>query len=219
MTEVQESSPLVEQRKESPHEEKESSTDLETVLSEIESLDKRQIAQKIVEERIKNLEAERKAGIDDLTGLWRKKAFFQRANEYLSHAKRAGEPFAIAFIDFDYFNKINNEYGHVVGDAVLASSAEALKKSTRPFDILCRWGGDEFVALLVDFNPDKITDFKDRLTENLKTSIISDIPNIDPTKVALSMGIAEWRGQEDINDIVKEADTSMYSYKKARNKP
>ena len=95
-------------------------------------------------------EKTRTAEIDDRTGLLRVEAFQNEAAKVLARAAHAGESTALLVIDLDFFKKVNDTYGHIAGDEVLAATGGLLRKLSRPADLVCRWGGEEMVLLLPD---------------------------------------------------------------------
>jgi len=106
-----------------------------------------------LEQHIRHLEVELKsyeslAFIDPLTGLYNRRMFLELAEKNLNEAKRYKEPLSLIMLDIDHFKRINDTYGHEVGDITLKSLAEILRKNLRASDIVARWGGEEFVIIL-----------------------------------------------------------------------
>ncbi|MEU3625653.1 hypothetical protein BS329_38775 [Amycolatopsis coloradensis] len=92
----------------------------------------------------------RSSSIDSRTGLLRPEAFTEQAAKILARAARSGSPTSVMVIDLDHFKLVNDTWGHLVGDHVLADVAGELRRSARAGDVLCRWGGEEMVILLPD---------------------------------------------------------------------
>jgi diguanylate cyclase (GGDEF)-like protein len=163
---------------------------------------------------------------DPLTGL-RTKAFFEEESAvYLSaifniHNNKRQEWFgfknlSILFFDIDYFKKINDTYGHAMGDVVLREVAQAISKSMREGDTVARWGGEEIVAMLLGANEtdakNKAEDIREKI-ENLKFDSHPDL------KVTISIGVATATGAMMPEELVKHADKALYKAKESgRNK-
>lgn len=124
--------------------------------------------------------------------------------------------FSILFFDIDYFKKINDTYGHDVGDMVLVSVSKAIQHEVREGDIVARWGGEEMVASLLgaDETDAKIKAEKIRnVVENLNFELTPDL------KVTISIGVASYEHGIDLSEIIKRADKALYKAKEAgRNK-
>ena len=88
------------------------------------------------------------ASLDALTGLNNRRAFFDQVTLLFAYCKRSQEPISALMIDIDHFKKINDSYGHAAGDVALRNLARLLKTNLRDSDLSCRFGGEEFVALL-----------------------------------------------------------------------
>jgi len=149
---------------------------------------------------------------DALTGLPNRVLFEQRLEHGLIQAKRHGWELAIFFVDIDKFKSINDSYGHDLGDKVLLMVANRLQSSIREDDLVCRWGGDEFMCLLLDVKQEaNVT----RLAEKM-VNRISEPCEINGTVLSIrpSMGIAIYPADGETADILfKNADTAMYKAK------
>lgn len=116
--------------------------------------------------------------------------------------------------DVDYFKRINDNYGHDVGDRVLQLIAEITRKEMRSSDVLARFGGEEFIALLED------TQLQDCLmiAERIRCSIQKQVMHINPDQkiqFTISIGIAELESpQQELEDLIKHADIALYEAKK-----
>ncbi len=160
----------------------------------------------------KTEEAQQMALQDALTGLPNRVSFEQSLNEGLNQAKRHGWGLAVLFIDIDKFKSINDSYGHDVGDQVLLMVANRLRSFLRDQDIVSRWGGDEFVGLLLEVKQEAdIT----RLAGKMVSYIAEAYEfNGHIFSIVVSIGIAIYPTDGDISDILfKNADTAMYKAK------
>ena len=149
---------------------------------------------------------------DALTGLPNRVLFEQRLEHGLIQAKRHGWELAVLFIDIDNFKSINDSYGHDLGDKVLLMVANRLRSSVREEDTVCRWGGDEFVCLLLDVKQEAHVT---RLAEKMVNRIAEACEfNGTVLYVRPSMGIAIYPADGETADILfKNADTAMYKAK------
>jgi diguanylate cyclase (GGDEF)-like protein len=154
------------------------------------------------------------ASIDSLTGLYNRRSFFRFLEKENARAKRLGESFALIMIDIDHFKQINDSMGHSVGDKVLLKVAELLKETTRVSDIVCRFGGDEFLLLLSN------SDLKD--AEALKNRIQSELDayntNASGPDISVSFGLHTSTG-DDIESAIDFVDKKMYQDKQAKSEP
>lgn len=149
---------------------------------------------------------------DKLTGVANRTLFYKIAEKFLYSAKRQNSLLGLMFIDVDKFKRINDTYGHKVGDKVIIKVAQVLKKATRKNDIVARYGGDEFLILLNDI--ESIDDYKivvSRIINSKNKSIIFDGKEIS---ISLSIGISFYPNSGDsIDELIVEADKSMYMAK------
>jgi diguanylate cyclase (GGDEF)-like protein len=149
---------------------------------------------------------------DSLTGLPNRVLFEQRLEHGLIQAKRRDWKLAVLFIDIDKFKSINDSYGHDLGDKVLLMLANRLQSSVREEDMVCRWGGDEFMCLLLDVKQEAYTT---RLAEKM-VNRITEAFEINGTILSIkpSIGIAIYPADGETADILfKNADTAMYKAK------
>jgi diguanylate cyclase (GGDEF)-like protein/PAS domain S-box-containing protein len=153
------------------------------------------------------------AHYDALTGVENRFALRKRLDDQLAHARRAREPLAVLFIDLDYFKKINDSFGHHVGDQLLMSASMRMKDLLRNVDALGRIGGDEFVIVLGGpLTPDSVTSVAVRVVESL-----SEPYHIGGATVhsGASVGVALFPDDGDDGAILlQQADTAMYAAKR-----
>lgn len=157
---------------------------------------------------------------DALTGLSNRRDFESKSKLLWSNAVRQGEHVAVLAFDIDKFKSYNDNYGHHVGDAVLKETASVLKSCfKRETDVVCRWGGEEFVALLYGVDEDAAYS----LAEYARASVESNEFEVDDIclKVTTSVGVySKVPSKEDsVYDFVKRADEALYEAKQTgRNK-
>jgi diguanylate cyclase len=162
--------------------------------------------------QVKTEEAQQIALQDALTGLPNRVSFEQSLDHGLLQAKRHGWGLAVLFIDIDKFKSINDSYGHDLGDQVLLMVANRLKSFVRDEDIVSRWGGDEFVCLLLEVKQEADVTY---LAEKIINRIAEAYEfNGTVLSIIASIGIAIYPADGDTSDILfKNADTAMYKAK------
>jgi two-component system, cell cycle response regulator len=149
---------------------------------------------------------------DALTSLPNRVLFLDRANYVLAHSEREQSATAVFFLDLNGFKSINDRLGHKAGDAVLRAVAGRLLAWVRPGDVVSRFGGDEFVALVRDVEGD---DVAIRIAERLADAVREPILLEDETvSVAASIGIALTQGREKSDALIERADQAMYTAKR-----
>jgi two-component system, cell cycle response regulator len=157
----------------------------------------------------------RMAIADDLTGLYNRRGFFQRAPESLSRARRDRKRALLALMDMDALKQINDTYGHLEGDRAIVTVAAILKQTFREDDIIARIGGDEFAVLALVKRNTAAQGILRRLERNLATS--------KPTTgyaLSVSLGLAtiEAGDAADFDGLLKRADHGLYAHKRRRGR-
>ncbi|MBN2123172.1 MAG: diguanylate cyclase, partial [Deltaproteobacteria bacterium] len=155
------------------------------------------------------------ASTDGLTGLLNRRAFMERMEGELHRAGREGKGLSVILADIDYFKKINDSHGHQAGDTVLQRFAEQLRKSSRPYDLVGRYGGEEFVICLPGTGLSQAASVGERLrkgVEEMKTespSVAVAIP------ITASFGVASLvqESGEDMDSLIHRADEALYRAK------
>ena len=153
------------------------------------------------------------AQVDELTGLLNRRYIMKTLNEEMARAQRFGGACSVAIIDLDFFKRINDQYGHPVGDEVLRTFAITLFANLRAVDKLGRYGGEEFLMILPDTAKDQALRTLDRLrsiASEVDWAAISTVMN-----VTMSAGISEVRKEDSAADILARADAALYNAKDA----
>lgn len=156
--------------------------------------------------------AARDAFHDALTGVFTYRVLGERLKEELSRASRTGSSLAVLFVDLDKFKPVNDNFGHAAGNDVLRGVAKILQDATRSTDIVCRYGGDEFVVILV--NPDR--EGADRVAEQIREGVLAMKISTEngETGVTVSVGVAYHSGitQASVTgeELMAEADAALY---------
>jgi diguanylate cyclase (GGDEF)-like protein/PAS domain S-box-containing protein len=150
---------------------------------------------------------------DPLTGLANRSLFLDRVGHALDRRKRTAATVAALFVDLDEFKTVNDSLGHAAGDELLVAVGERLREATRPVDTAARLGGDEFAVLLEDLvSEDDVA----AVAERILSAIARPIRLRDArVSVRASIGIAVASGDETAEDLVRSADTAMYTAKDA----
>jgi diguanylate cyclase (GGDEF)-like protein/PAS domain S-box-containing protein len=176
-------------------------------------------AQRAAEEARERLLAElaSRATTDALTGLRNRRAGAEALNAEIERARRYSRPLAVVLFDIDYFKKINDDFGHEAGDNVLRAFARVLESSARSTDIVSRWGGEEFLAILQEADLEAARTFAERVRAGLAganplAEILEDRPAaVRP--VTVSAGITVLQPDDDADAIVRRADGALYRAK------
>jgi diguanylate cyclase (GGDEF)-like protein len=154
----------------------------------------------------------RDATHDALTDLYSYRALVERVREEMGQANRAGSSIAMLFVDLDDFKEINDRYGHPTGNEILKGVASVLQQSMRSTDIAGRFGGDEFVVLLVDSDENGAV----RVAEQIREGVAGTFVEIPGGKVGTTVSIgvafhdAATRALTSSDELFAEADASLY---------
>ena len=163
-------------------------------------------------------EVQRLAITDPLTGLYNRRHYYALTLKEFERNKRYNVPFSILMLDIDHFKKVNDTYGHLVGDLVLKELADMICNNLRGIDIPCRYGGEEFVVTLPETNLKSALQLAERLRKLVKNTQIET--ENGPVSMTISIGVAEFGGGcQDIETLLGCADTALYQAKAlGRNK-
>ncbi|PHS76722.1 MAG: diguanylate cyclase response regulator [Rhodospirillaceae bacterium] len=148
---------------------------------------------------------------DALTNLFNRKSFNDLLLREVAMFKRDGQDLSMVMIDIDHFKNVNDSYGHDGGDKVLIDLAKVLRTVSRPRDLPCRWGGEEFAWLLPETNLEQATIAAERLRQAIQDH---DFQGVSPQTV--SLGVSMFRsGENDGEALCKRADKALYAAKQA----
>ncbi len=159
---------------------------------------------------------ERLAHTDLLTGLPNRRYAGQRLKQELTEARRYGRPLSVMILDLDHFKSINDSLGHAAGDEVLRHAAQVMSKALRACDVLARWGGEEFLAIL----PNTDLAAACALAERLRQTLVKHQPQglALKGKVTVSIGVSAYPPARDLDSMLHAADGALYRAKeKGRN--
>ncbi|GAA5135436.1 sensor domain-containing diguanylate cyclase [Thalassotalea piscium] len=152
------------------------------------------------------------ASNDSLTDLPNRRTFFSRFKRLISLKQRNKQKLSLVFFDIDDFKQVNDAQGHDVGDKVLIEIASILKTTIRHTDVVARWGGEEFIILLVDSTLEDAQKTAEQLRKNIENS--ATLIEHAKQKVTVSLGVTEVRESEDTDSLFKRVDNALYQAKK-----
>lgn len=153
------------------------------------------------------------ARTDSLTGVANRRAFFERSEREIERARRFGRPLTVLMIDIDHFKRVNDTYGHAIGDEVLTKLAQRCRQQLRMVDVFGRYGGEEFAALLSEADVNDACIVAERLRKTISTPIHTDAGAVS---VTTSMGIAALDpANPDLDTVLQRADQALYRAKEA----
>jgi diguanylate cyclase (GGDEF)-like protein len=159
------------------------------------------------------------ANTDPLTGIYNRRSFVTVCEKELQRCARSGEQFSLLIFDIDHFKRVNDAYGHNAGDAVLCAVVERLRNAVRNIDVVGRWGGEEFVALLPRADCQAAMIVAQRLQQSVEALSVpaSEMANIKggvAISVTVSIGLATYFGQvETLAELLYQCDAAMYQAK------
>jgi diguanylate cyclase (GGDEF)-like protein len=167
------------------------------------------------------LELQQLANIDPLTGIHNRRSFIALCEQELLRTSRTGDAFSLLMFDLDGFKQINDRYGHRTGDTVLCAVVEKLRNSVRNIDIVGRWGGDEFVALLPRADAEAAMIVAHRLRYHVDSIAVPNPRRHDAgarqdITITLSIGVTTYFGHDPtitIQDLLHQCDSAMYQAK------
>lgn len=183
-------------------------THVDEILERIRAADKITKIYKTYHSEIQKLE--RMVITDPLTSLYNRRYFQEQLMKELDRSKRYNKHLAIMVIDIDYFKKINDTYGHLIGDEILKRVSNLLKSSTRQSDIVCRIGGEEFVVLLPETDTEKAFFVAEKIRNVFaKTTFIFTNTKINIT-ISIGIAINENNNNVKAGEFVDMADKALY---------
>lgn len=149
------------------------------------------------------------AAKDPLTELFNRYKFTELFTSKLDSMKQSDSAMSLIMLDIDYFKKINDQFGHNLGDSVLIEVADILKKKTRQSDVICRWGGEEFLILLPTAQLEQAQLIAEGIREKIK-----QIELLKSHSISASFGVTQLRLEDTLEQLVGRADNALYKAKR-----
>jgi len=150
---------------------------------------------------------------DELTGTASRQVFDLSLEQAMKRRQRDGAPVAIILLDIDQFKKINDTHGHLKGDMVLQETARIMRSTMRDSDILCRWGGDEFIVLAQNCDLDDAGVIAEKSRDAIEKITPMTLPDI--LRVSVSAGVTEIHDSDTMDDAIARADAALYHAKES----
>lgn len=171
-----------------------------------------EVVHDVTEERAREQALYYQATRDSMTGVMNRGHFMQQAAQEIERATRFRDPLSLALIDIDHFKKVNDGYGHDVGDKAIKLVADAVTAHLRRVDTFGRIGGEEFAMLLPRANDEAACDFMQRIRRVVADTVLS----VDGTalRLTISIGVAQLRDPvRDVTALMRQADVALYRAK------
>lgn len=153
-------------------------------------------------------ELEKLAITDKLTKLYNRHKIDEVLLAEKNRAVRYGSSFGVLMLDVDHFKRINDTYGHHIGDQVLQNLAEILQNNSRNTDTIGRWGGEEFLVVLPEITKEALIHYAEILRAKVEEQTMDE-----EHKVTVSIGVSIYKPEESIETTVSRADDALYSAK------
>ncbi|MDB1122651.1 diguanylate cyclase [Vibrio algarum] len=154
------------------------------------------------------------AQTDSLTGIPNRLKLDRVLLESHRRAKNDQNTYGVLLLDIDYFKKVNDNYGHQIGDQVLTELSAILSEHVRDSDVVGRWGGEEFLVICTDADNDILLELAERLRKSIENNVFPEC-----TSLTTSIGVAVYEYGDDIHNLLSRADKALYRAKsKGRNK-
>ena len=164
----------------------------------------------VLRQRVKELES--LAYLDALTGIANRRFLDDILHQRFEEWQRQGWTFGVLMADIDHFKSVNDRYGHVVGDEVLRMVSQTLAHNCRAFDIIGRWGGEEFVGVFPHVSAHLLQQLTERLCHLVAASFLT-LPKTEPISVTISLGATVVRPGDTVDLLLQRADRALYRSK------
>ncbi|MEB3339816.1 diguanylate cyclase [Okeania sp.] len=157
-------------------------------------------------------EVQKLANTDPLTGVLNRRSLFNAAHQEFNRVRRYGPPFSILLMDLDNFKKVNDNYGHQVGDKALCTVVKTIQNTIRKVDFLGRYGGEEFIAILPETHGEQALILAERIRKTVANRVIKTDPG--NLQLTVSIGVTTYSvNDQSIDDMILRADQGVYQAK------
>lgn len=167
----------------------------------------------ITEQKVLEKNLEQLAMTDPLTGIHNRRAFFELASRQNALAQRSNLPVSVLSLDIDFFKKINDSWGHDVGDQALQHFAQLVSANLREGDVFGRLGGEEFAIILFNAHEEEGRHIGERIRHVVEASSLT-LNNSTDLHMTVSGGLAVWHENENVDIVLAKADNALYASKK-----
>ncbi|MFA5508885.1 MAG: sensor domain-containing diguanylate cyclase [Vulcanimicrobiota bacterium] len=154
-----------------------------------------------------------RAFLDPLTGVWNRGGLFDVLNREVERARRSSSPLTLCMLDLDRFKRINDTYGHPVGDEVLKELCLRVRAAVRPYDALGRYGGEEFILVFPETTLQQAESQAERVREAVGGQPFQ-LPGAREETITISIGVAELQDEEKVEATIERADRALYRAKR-----
>jgi diguanylate cyclase len=148
---------------------------------------------------------------DDLTGAYNRRYLMGSLHKEKNRSDRGGEPFSICLLDIDFFKRVNDTKGHLIGDQVLRLFTQAIQPDVRTTDYFGRFGGEEFLLILSETSATGACVYAERVRRKIEQLRFSGID--DSLRITVSIGVTQYRPREEISRTLNRADMALYDAK------
>jgi diguanylate cyclase (GGDEF)-like protein len=161
---------------------------------------------------IENVRLHRVAVTDPLTGAYNREFLLQRLPQEIEAAADRDRALSVAMVDVDHFKTVNDQYGHGIGDVVLSEVARRLRSAIRAGDLLVRYGGEEFLAVLPKADAGRAWEVGERMRQRVCERAF-EVGDGMALLLRVSVGVAQWHTGERMPELIDRADSALYSAK------
>ena len=153
------------------------------------------------------------ATYDGLTTALNREVAIKRLDEELERASRKGQPTSVIMLDLDHFKKINDNFGHIAGDQTLRETVKRIKATLREYDIVGRYGGEEFIIILPDTDLNGGQNLAERIRQSLCAEPMDTTEGVIQLTASIGLKVAQAKSGQDPMAIIGEADKALYASK------